>query len=409
MTRIKAISSVLFVMITACLIYLGQTINAAKPSVSEKVQSISQSNNHFAIDLYRQLRPQEENLFFSPISLSTALAMTYAGAKGDTAREMANVLHFALPEAQIHTAFAALLERLNVPKEKAYELRVANRLWGQRGYGFLPSFLATTRNAYGAEPVQVNFVDAADQARQDINTWVAEQTNNKIKDLVPQGVLNALTRLVLTNAIYFKGKWVHPFDKQETQEAPFTTSAGKRVKVSLMVQQEEFQYGETQKLQLLEMPYIGDDLSMLILLPKQVDGLPALEKELTLENLAQWSSDMRSQEVLTYLPRFKLTERFELRSPLSALGMPSAFKPDQANFSGMNNARNLFLSAVLHQAFVEVNEEGTEAAAATGVVIRATSAQIIPTFRADHPFIFLIREKQSGSILFIGRVANPAK
>ncbi len=409
MTRNKAISSVLFVMITACLIYLGQTINAAKPSVSEKVQSISQSNNQFAIDLYRQLRPQEENLFFSPISLSTALAMTYAGAKGDTAREMANVLHFALPEAQIHAAFAALLERLNVPEKKAYELRVANRLWGQKGYGFLPSFLATTRNAYGAELVQVNFVGAADQARQDINTWVAEQTNDKIKDLVPQGVLNALTRLVLTNAIYFKGKWEHSFDKQETQEAPFTTSAGKRVEVSLMVQQEEFQYGETQKLQLLEMPYIGDDLSMLILLPKQVDGLPALEKELTLENLAQWSSDMRSQEVLIYLPRFKLTERFELRSLLSALGMPSAFKPDQANFSGMNNARNLFLSAVLHQAFVEVNEEGTEAAAATGVVVIATSARIIPTFRADHPFIFLIREKQSGSILFIGRVANPAK
>jgi serpin B len=333
--------------------------------------------------------------------------MTYAGAEGQTEKEIATVLEFKLPEDQVHPAFASLMVTLNSPTKDAYELRVANRLWGQKGYGFLPQFLATTRKQYGAELAQVDYVNNSDQARHEINLWVEEQTNDKIKDLIPSGALNELTRLVLTNAIYFKGKWEHQFDKKQTKDAPFTTATGEKVGAPLMFQKERFKYGESQDLQLLEMPYKGDDLSMLILLPKKVDGLPALEKELSVANLEKWSAGMRSRKVLAFVPRFQLTEQFELSSMLSALGMPSAFDSRKANFSGMNGQRNLFITAAIHKAFVDVNEEGTEAAAATAILIQATSAQITPTFRADHPFVFLIRDNQTGSILFLGRVTNP--
>lgn len=395
------------VLLVACLTVPCKTANAAETKISKGARSVSQSNNQFAFDLYRQLCSEEGNLFFSPTSIATALAMTYAGAEGETEKQMAKVLRFTLPKEQIHPAFASLLATLNAPKNEAYELRIANRLWGQKGYGFLPQFLATTRKDYGAELAQVDFVTAADQARQEINQWVEDQTNDKIKDLIPQGALNELTRLVLTNAIYFKGKWEHPFDKERTSNAPFTTLSGAKVEASLMFQKEKFKYGEAKDLQLLEMQYVGD-LAMLILLPKKADGLPALEKQLTLPNLDNWSSAMRSRKVLTYLPRFTMTEKFELSSALSALGMPTAFDSRQANFSGMNGQRNLFISAAIHKAFVDVNEEGTEAAAATGIAIGATSVQISPTFRADHPFVFLIRDNRSGSVLFVGRVTNPS-
>jgi serpin B len=297
---------------------------------------------------------------------------------------------------------------LNAPEDKGYELRIANRLWGQRGYGFLSSYLETTRENYGAELAQVDFDSQAEQVRREINAWVEEQTNDKIKDLIPSGALDSLTRLVLTNAVYFKGKWEHEFDKKATQDTPFTLSAGEKIDVPLMFQKKRFRYGETGELQLLEMPYKGDDLSMLVLLPKKVDGLAAMEEKLSAESLAQWSSEMRRQEVRTYIPRFKLTEEFQLNSMLSALGMPSAFAPTKADFSGMNGKRDLYITAALHKAFVDVNEEGTEAAAATGIVIGVTSVRPEPkVFRADHPFVFFIRHNPTGSILFMGRVTNP--
>ena len=296
--------------------------------------------------------------------------MTYAGAEGATEKEMASVLRFTLPEAEVHPAFASLMATLNAPKKDTYELRIANRLWGQTGYGFLPEFLATTSKQYGAELAQVDFV----QQGREVPTGdqrlgrTADQQQDHGLDCRPDSVTDQ-TRLVLTNAIYFKGKWQHEFDKKATKDAPFTVSAKEKVDVPLMFQKERFKYGETGDLQLLEMGYKGDDLSMLVLLPKKVDGLPRLEKELTADNLDKWSSAMHMQEVQTYLPRFKLTEQFQLNSMLAEMGMPSAFDPGKADFSGMNGKRDLFISIAVHKAFVDVNEEGTEAAAATGVVV----------------------------------------
>jgi serpin B len=244
---------------------------------------------------------------------------------------------------------------------------VANRLWGQAGYNFLPEYLRVTEEQYGAGLGQVDFIRQTEAARKTINTWVEEQTKEKIQNLIPEGVLNELTRLVLTNAIYFKGDWASQFDKEATEEAPFHLTEEKTVDVPLMFQREEFRYGAVEGLQVLELPYVGDELSMLILLPEAVDGLAALEKELTPENLETWTKALRKQKVEVFLPRFRMTSEFNLTDVLQSMGMASAFDPDQADFSGMIGRRELFISAVVHKAFVDVNEEGTEAAAATGV------------------------------------------
>jgi serpin B len=379
--------------------------------VCEEVQAISKSNNEFALKLYGELRARNRgNLFFSPTSISTALAMTYAGARGATAKEMARVLRFTLPQDEVHPAYAALMTHLNAPRDDVYELQFANRLWGQTGYGFRPEFAAITRKQYGAELAQVDFINEAEPARREINTWVAAQTNEKIKDLLPEGSVTDLTRLVLTNAIYFKGKWLFTFDKKLTKNAPFTISAARKVDVPLMHQKKRFGYAETADLQLLELPYAGDNLSMLVLLPKDPHGLSDMEKLLTAENLTKWVAGLRKQEIVTYIPRFTMTEQFQLNSSLAGLGMSTAFEPGKADFSGMNGKTDLFISAAVHKAFVDVNEEGTEAAAATGIVVTVISAPLEPTvFRADHPFVFLIRDQLTGSILFLGTVTNPAE
>jgi serpin B len=375
---------------------------------SEETQAITAAGNRFAFDLYGQLRSRESgNLFFSPASISTALAMTYAGAEGVTEDEMASVLHLDLAEARVHRAFASFLSMLKASGEP-YELTVANRLWGQVGYDFLPEYLTTTRKYYGAELAQVDFASQPEQVRSRINTWIEEQTNDKIKDLISPGSLDRLTRLVLTNAVYFKGKWAHPFEEKATRDAPFAVSASQETDVPMMYQKRRFGYGETGEVQLLEMPYQGDELSMLIVLPKEKGSLAEIEATLNQQRLAEWAGQMNRQEVRTYVPRFTLTEQVQLTSILSALGMPSAFDPGKADFSGMNGKRDLYVSAVLHKAFVDVNEEGTEAAAATGAVVSIASIAPEPTtFRADHPFVFLIRHKPTDSILFMGRVTNP--
>jgi serpin B len=336
--------------------------------------------------------------------------MTYAGAHGETAKEMAGVLRFSLPPDEVHSAYASLLASLNPPDKEAYELHLANRLWGQTGYGFKAEYLAITRKQYGAELAQVDYINEAEPARREINAWVAAQTNQKIENLLPQGSVSDLTRLVLTNAIYFKGKWVHPFEKKLTKDSPFTVFADKKVEVPLMYQKKKFNYAETPELQILEMPYVGDDLSMMVLLPKQSEGLLALEKMLTAENLDKWIANLRKQEVQAYIPRFTITEQFQLNSSLAALGMPTAFEPGKADFSGMNGRMDLFISAAIHKAFVDVNEEGTEAVAATGIIVGVTSLPPPPkVFRADHPFVFLIRDRLTGTILFLGCVVNPVE
>ena len=380
-----------------------------------EVEALVSANTAFALDLYQRLRRGEGSIFFSPYSISVALAMTYAGARGATAEEMARVLHFDLfgetggSAPRLHSAFGELIRRVNALGEAGnYQLSVANALWGQKGAGFLPGFLDLTRTHYGAGLREVDFASATEAARKTINAWVEEETQDRIEDLIPPGVLDALTQLVLTNAIYFKGTWASQFSREATREEPFTLPDGDRVTVSMMRRTGEYRYAESEALQVLELPYAGDDLSMVVLLPRKVGGLSDLERRLTPENLHGWLAGLRSRRVQVSLPRFTLASGFRLAEALRALGMADAFTPGRADFSGMNGRRDLYISAVLHKAFVEVNEEGTEAAAATAVVMVKSAAPSPPVvFRADHPFLFLIRERPSGSILFLGRLLNP--
>ena len=367
-------------------------------------------NNTFALDLYGALRKQEGNLFLSPFSISTALAMTYAGARGNTAAQMEQALHFEVKREHLHQAFAQLIEQLGAQaREGGYQLSVANALWGQQGAGFLEEFLNLTEKHYGAGLRQVDFAGAAEAARRTINAWVEKETQGKIKDLLQPGVLGALTRLVLTNAIYFKGTWASQFEEGATREEPFTLATGQQVKVPMMNKTEKFGYTEAEDFQALELPYAGDDLSMVVFLPRTVDGLPALEEKLSLENLERWLGGLRRRQVQVSLPRFTMTSQFGLQEVLKSLGITDAFSLPPADFSGMNGRTDLFISAVVHKAFVDVNEEGTEAAAATAVVAVTSAArpEPVPVFRADHPFIFLIRDTRSGSVLFMGRFMNP--
>jgi serpin B len=373
---------------------------------------IVQGNNRFAIDLHAKLRAQPGNLFYSPASISTALAMTYAGARGETAEEMVKVLHFPADQTELHAAFSTLRKTLNqAGAASGYRLSLANRLWGQQGYHFLAEFLAITRDAYGAELAPVDFARDPEQARQRINSWVEEQTEGRIKDLIPRGVLDDLTRLVLTNAIYFKGDWTKPFLKTATKEDAFHVTSDKSTRVPLMFKQDELRFWAGEGLKALELPYGKGDLAGIVLLPDQIDGLPAVEYKLTEEKLGRWLSQLRRQKVRVFLPRFKLSSQFSLREVLTAMGMKLAFDRDRADLSGISTQERLYISAVIHKAFVDVNEEGTEAAAATGVVVAARAAIAVKPpaiFRADHPFLFLIRDSRTGSILFMGRVMNPS-
>jgi serpin B len=381
-------------------------------------QAVVDGNNQFALALYQKLRGGDGNLFFSPYSVSTALAMTYAGARGETERQMAEAMWYPtsgqvleklsiagkpMTAEEFAGAFGGIIRDLNAKGGKdAYKLRVANALWGQQ------AFVRLVEAEYGGRIRNVDFVGATEKARRTINTWVEEQTNGKIKDLISEGAVGLMTRLVLTNAIYFKGNWASQFKEDRTQDAPFTLLDAGTVQVPMMNQKAKFGYAQIDELQVLQLPYVGDELSMVILLPKAADGISQLEQGLTAENLAKWLDDLREREVFVSIPKFKMTSKFSLQTLLAQMGMAQAFT-GAADFSGMTGRRDLFISAVIHQAYVDVNEEGTEAAAATGVVMRLTSTMPdrTPVFQADHPFLFLIRDNTSGSILFLGRVSDP--
>ncbi|MBL8818767.1 MAG: serpin family protein [Planctomyces sp.] len=371
------------------------------------VSGLVKGCNQFALELYQQLRSGDENLFFSPTSISVALAMTYAGAAGDTQAEMASTLHFDMPNTQFHESMHAFQGFWASPdKVNGIRLKLANRLWGQRDYQFLPAFRDLTRDKYAAELVQLDFADS-ENSRQTINTWVEEQTEQKIVDLIPDGLLSSDTRLVLTNAVYFQGNWADQFEKENTRDEDFQLNTKAKVKVPMMHRTGKCRYSAIDNLQVLELPYGDGSLSMIVLLPKTVDGLEGLETQLNFENLQRWMQSVKPDDRLEIsLPRFKITAEFDLKRTLQAMGMKSAFEVKGADFSGMTGDRNLFISGVVHKAFVDVNEEGTEAAAATGVI--ATIVSMPPTFRADHPFVFMIRDNRNGALLFVGKITNPA-
>ena len=403
----------LLCLLMLCFVLLPPTRGAQTPlpSVADRA-AVAEGGNAFAIELYGHLRQQSGNLFFSPESISTALAMAYAGARGDTASSMAKTLHFTLPPDRLNPAMGALLSDLNAVHE-GYQLSVANALWAQRGYTFLNSFLNLMNNDYGAGLNQVDFKGSTEAARLTINQWVEQKTANKIKDLLPPGALKPSTRLVLTNAIYFKGDWQTQFDKAQTKDEDFHLSSTQTKKAPLMHRDGSFNYFNGGTFQMLEIPYQSNELSMIVFLPNDPSGLPALEQSLTSSNTQQWLRQLGPvSKVIVTMPKFKTTQQFELAGVLAAMGMPQAFTAS-ADFSGMTGKKDLAISAVIHKAYIDVNEEGTEAAAATGVTMRTMAARAPnpappPIFRADHPFVFLIRDHRSNSILFMGRTADPA-
>jgi serpin B len=381
----------------------------AQANVASDPGTLARGNAGFAINLYGEIRHREGNLFLSPYSISAALAMTSAGARRNTAAQMDQVLRFGLKGESLHATFSTLTDDLNeMGKQGDFELSVANALWGQQGFSFLDPFLDLNKKYYGAGLNLLDFQSDTEGARRTINNWVEKETKEKIKDLLKPGVLNAMTRLVLTNAIYFKGKWAQQFDAESTRDEDFWVTPEKSVKTPMMHQTEDFGYIETESFQALELPYEGDSLSMVVLLPRAKDGLPALEQALDADTLFDWLDRMTEQEVIVALPRFRVTSEFGLAAVLAAMGMEDAFSLEKADFSGMTGKKDLYISAVVHKAFVDVNEEGTEAAAATAVTMMLTAVrEMPPVFRADHPFIFLIRDRGSGSLLFMGRLANP--
>jgi serpin B len=383
--------------------------------LSRDTQKVIAGNTGFAVDLYGKLRTSEGNVFFSPYSISTALAMTYGGARGETAEQMAQTLHFDLTADKLHPAFAELKANLDtVQKKGQIKLAVANSLWPQEGFSFLPDYLDLCQKYYGTSITPVDYIGHTEDARKIINNWVEAKTNRKIVELLKPGMLDSSNRLVLVNAIYFKGNWARRFEANLTENEPFNLPLGKTVTAPLMRQTGDFYYAEFPGLQVLELPYAGGDLSMLVLLPRQRDGLGNLEAELTAQNLTTWTANLKSHTVVVLLPKFKSTSEFSLAETLADMGMSDAFIFGQADFSGMDGRKDFFVGHVIHKAFVEVNEEGTEAAAATAVLMVAGSMAPsnqppIPVFRADHPFLFLIRDNRSGSVLFLGRVMDPTK
>lgn len=375
------------------------------------VDTLVRDNTAFALGLYGKLAPTEGNLVFSPYSISSALAMTYAGARGNTEKEMAAALHFSIDQSDLHPAFGRLETQLKRAERNGIRLRVANALWPQKGHPFLEDFLSLAKQHYGVLITEVDYRNAREPARETINRWVEDKTENRIADLLQPPDLSDLTRLVLVNAIYFKGKWASQFKAGNTKPEPFHVSPDKAVQVPMMTQKVEGRYASLPQMDILELPYVGGGLSMILLLPKQIDGIQEVERELSADSLAKWLGALHEQDVLVFLPRFKATCRFGLNDILSSMGMVDAFSDTKANFAGMDGRPDwLYISAVIHKAFVDVSEEGTEAAAATAVVMTERSVPARPpTFRADHPFIFLIQEKRTGSILIAGRLSDPTK
>jgi serpin B len=407
----EPIKPLLFLLVPLLLLPEASLMAQTTPTSPDQAALVD-GNNAFAVDLYGQLCKQNGNLFFSPESISTAFAMAFAGARGSTASEMAATFHFALPPDRLHPAMAALLSGLN-SEHPGYQLRVADALWAEKDLRFLDDFLKLTASDYGAGFNRVDFKTAPEAVRGTINQWVEQKTEEKIKDLLPAGSINAATRLVLTNAIYFKGDWQSPFKKAATADEDFHLSAAQTVKTSLMHLTARFNYFNGGTFQALDIPYKSGELSMVVLLPNDVEGLAALEKSLTADALKQWAGQLRGgSRVILTLPKFKMTESFQLSKTLSELGMGEAFQKNAADFSAMTGKRDLWISAAIHKAYIDVDEEGTEAAAATGIVMRPSAvARLQPpiVFRADHPFLFLIRDNKSGGVLFMGRVADPTQ
>ncbi|CAM4510248.1 unnamed protein product [Lepidochelys olivacea] len=378
------------------------------------MDNLSKANTTFALNLFKKLseNTNTQNLFFSPLSISSALSMVFLGAKGTTAAQMAKVL--SLDETEdIHDRYQSLISEINKPGTN-YLLRIANRLYGEKTFTFLATFIDSCQKFYHAELEQLDFSRAAEDSRKHINAWVEEKTEGKIQNLLAQGVVDSVTRLVLVNAIYFKGNWETQFNKDCTVERQFKINKNETKPVQMMFQKAKFNmsYMADFRTKILDLPYVDNETSMIILLPDEIQdnstGLEQLERDLTYEKLIEWiNAEMDYSEVEVFLPRFKLEQAYDLKPVLKSMGMADAFDRKKVDLSGMSASNDLVLSEVVHKSFVEVNEEGTEAAAATAAVMNLRCALIVPRFTADHPFLFFIRHNKTGNILFYGRFCSP--
>ena len=417
---LMSIGLVLVTGLTACSQPASPGImRSDKPRIDAEVgqtdlSALVDGNNAFAFDLYGALKVTQGNIFYSPYSISQALAMTYAGVRDTTEKEMAGTLHFTLPQDRLHPAFNSLDQQLKARGQgakgkdgKGFRLNIVNAIWGQTGYSFMADYLDLLAQNYEAGLRTLDFRTAPELSRLVINKWVEDQTEQRIKDLIPAGAIDPLTRLVLTNAIYFNAAWANNFEKDLTQPAPFHLLDGSTVDVPMMRQTERLGYAAGDGYQAVSLPYDGRELEMLVLLPDR-GKFTEFEKSLDAGIAGSIIQSIAPKQVALSLPRFKFESEFGLGKMLSGMGMPAAFT-SQADFSGMTGNRDLSISEVVHKAFVAVDEAGTEAAAATAVIMRATAMPTMPLeVTVDRPFIFLIRDIQTGSVIFVGRVMNPA-
>lgn len=399
------------------------------PDVADAtIETLVTGANEFSVALYEQFREESTgNLFASPVSVTTALAMAYAGARGETRTQMREALRYRLDDQDLHAAFNALQRSLNARGEAVdpedlpatyapddepvpFQLSLVNAVWGQAGFPFEESYLDLLADYYGGGLREVDYVTDPAAARRTINDWVADQTEDRIEDLLPQGALSTYTRLVLTNAVYFMANWHSPFERADTETKPFSPLEGSPAEVPMMSQHLEVPYAAVDGVQAVDLPYVGRDVSMLLLLPP-VGQFEAFERELSVETISTLVEALEPREGTVSLPRFEFESEFTLRAALEALGMPVAFDGQQADFSGMADRQaaggNLFIDDVYHDTYVAVDEQGTEAAAATGVVNSLTAAPLAPfEFVADRPFLFAIRDRPTGAVLFLGRVVD---
>ena len=377
---------------------------------AQEPYNVSEASTDFAINLYKNIVQQKENenLFFSPFSINTAIGMTYAGANAETKSQIASVFGYPLNDKNLHKQLGSLQNQLNQLNSKGIEISVANQLWADKEYKFRCRYTRGVKRAYKAPVKRVPFRVTPDECRLEINSWVEGETKNKIKNLLPEGSITDMTALVLTNAIYFKGQWNSKFDEKNTADGFFITPSKEKVECRMMNAQQKYNLYQGNNIQLLELPYAGKEFSMLVLLPNQEVTLAEVEKELSAEKLNGYIDLLAESDVMVSLPKFKFEAEYKLKPFLSQMGMPIAFT-DKADFTRMSKKPDLKIDEVYHKAFVEVSEEGTEAAAATAVVVVRKSFSVPTKFEANRPFLFLIRENETGNILFMGRVVNPLK
>jgi serpin B len=387
----------------------GKARDTSPSASATDIETLVRGNSAFAFDLYHQLIKEDGNIFYSPYSISLALAMTYAGARGETEKQMAETLHFDLPQDRLHPTFNKLDEELASRQESSdtedgdgFRLNVANAIWGQRGFEWLPDFLDTLAQNYGAGLRIVDFLRANEESRQTINQWVSDQTEEKIKELIAEGDLDPGTALVLTNAIYFKARWFSPFQESATHDSQFNLLNGSTVTVPMMKQSMSFGYAEGSDYQAVELKYRGGDFSMVVLLPR-AGRFGEFEASLDAQKVEEIIGELENEIVILSMPKFSYDTGFRLEKTLADMGMPNAF--GNADFSGMTPNADLYITDAAHKAFVSVDEKGTEAAAATWVGVAGISNN---EFTMDRPFIFLIRDIPTSTILFLGRVLNPA-